>query len=916
MSWQEVDSAMERWYEAEESGLLAEELPEMDSKIQKVQSDSVSLKDAYKRMRSNDQDVWEISRLHRAGFGSAPVPSSLTSEEKRITVTARDIKPPFLVDGVGKAMEIVSVVTDPTGDLPTLARQGSAVVAKIRGERDKKAFKDRFWEVAGSRIGQAMGLQAEEEKVEEITNTTSGYGLASMERSSATDFSKNRSIAQQRRSLPVFSCRSSLIRVIRENSVTVIVGETGSGKSTQLTQYLLEEGFGSRGLIACTQPRRVAAVSVAKRVADERGCQLGQEVGYTIRFEDLTNDKTKIKYMTDGVLLREALLDEELDKYSAVIMDEAHERSLNTDVLFGVLKRVVSKRIDFRLIVTSATMDSEKFSAFFSGAPVFTIPGRVFPVECFYAKANPRDYVQAAVDQAITVHANQASVPGDILIFLTGQEDIEACCVLLADRLEQVMSKRNEDDIVIPPLTILPMYSQLPSEIQGKIFAPSPYRKVIVATNIAETSLTVDGVKFVIDSGFCKLKVYNPRIGMDTLQITPISQANANQRKGRAGRTGPGTTWRLYTEHSYISDMLSNQVPEIQRTNLANVVLLLKSLGVKDILSFDFMDPPPRGTLLNSLHQLWLLGALDYFGDLTELGRRMSAFPLDPALSRMVLSGINFGCSSEIITIVAMLSVPSLFHRPKGREAEADSAREKFSVPESDHLTLLNVFQQWQANRGITNWCERHFLNNKGLRKVKEVRDQISDIVKAQGETESSLGADFDGIRKSIIFAYFGNVAKLKGIAEYCNIMTSVPCVLHPSSALYGSGQTPEYIIYHEVVKTSKEYMQCVTVIDPVWLGESDAARFFFLRDGNGTALEFPQKNQDIQKDHKGSSDSKQKPFGPSEPPTINEVSIFRKRLDNSEVIIPKKFHVIEDESDIESSLQRQRKRAKQRPHN
>lgn len=267
---------------------------------------------------------------------------------------------------------------------------------------------------------------------------------------------------------------------------------------------------------------------------------------------------------------------------------------------------------------------------------------------------------------------------------MTGQEDVEATCFLLSDRLEKSESKL--------PLVVLPIYSQLASEVQAKIFEASEYRKCIIATNIAETSLTLDGVKYVIDTGFCKLKVYNPKIGMDALQITPISQANSNQRAGRAGRTGPGECYRLYTDTVFRSELLENNIPEIQRTNLNTVVLLLKSLNVDDLLMFDFMDPPPQDNILNSMYQLWILGALDNTGNLTELGRKMVEFPLDPPLSKMVIISEQFGCTDELLTIVSMLSVPAIFFRPKDREQESDAAREKFFVSESDHLTLLHVF--------------------------------------------------------------------------------------------------------------------------------------------------------------------------------------------------------------------------------
>jgi pre-mRNA-splicing factor ATP-dependent RNA helicase DHX38/PRP16 len=388
------------------------------------------------------------------------------------------------------------------------------------------------------------------------------------------------------------------------------------GKTTQLTQYLHEDGYTGFGMVGCTQPRRVAAMSVAKRVADEMEIELGEDVGYSIRFEDCTSDRTMIKYMTDGILLRESLREPDLDHYSAIIMDEAHERSLNTDVLFGLLRSVVARRSDLKLIVTSATMDAKKFADFFGNIPVYTIPGRTFPVDLLFSKNHVEDYVDAAVKQAVQIHLTM-SIPGDMLIFMPGQEDIEVTCEQIKERLAEV------DDA--PGLAVLPIYSQLPSDLQAKIFqkAADGLRKCVVATNIAETSLTLDGIMYVVDSGYCKMKVFNPRIGMDALSIYPVSQANANQRSGRAGRTGPGSCYRLYTEKEYSEQLLAATVPEIQRTNLSNVVLLLKSLGVENLLQFHFMDPPPEDNLLNSMYQLWILGALDNTG---RLGKYSSYF--------------------------------------------------------------------------------------------------------------------------------------------------------------------------------------------------------------------------------------------------------------------------------------------------
>jgi len=425
---------------------------------------------------------------------------------------------------------------------------------------------------------------------------------------------------------------------------------------------------------------------------------------------------------------------------------------------------------------------------------------------------------------------------------MTGQEDIEITCELMAERLKLLNDP--------PPLSILPIYSQMPADLQAKIFdkAEPGVRKVIVATNIAETSLTVDGIMFVVDSGFSKLKVYNPKMGMDALQITPISQANALQRQGRAGRTGPGKCYHMYTERAFKDEFYIQTIPEIQRTNLANTVLLLKSLGVKDLLEFDFMDPPPQDTISTSLFDLWALGAVDNLGELTALGRRMIAFPMDPSLAKLIITAVEYGCSEEMLTIVSMLSVPSVFYRPKERQEEADSAREKFFVAESDHLTLLHVYEKWRLSKHSDGWCVRHFLHPKALRRAKEIRDQLQDIMKVQQMQFTSCGTDWDVIRKCICSGYYHQAAKVKGLGEYINLRTSVTVQLHPTSALYGLGYLPDYVVYHELILTSKEYMSCVTSVDPHWLADLGAVFYsikekgYSVRDKKFTEMEFNRR--------------------------------------------------------------------------
>lgn len=598
---------------------------------------------------------------------------------------------------------MVSTVKDPTSDFALKAKAGSELLQLELRETKKMKHRQKYWELGGSRIGKAMGVAdkvaddepaSEDDEVDEDGNVDfskdSKYAASMKDKNVAVSkFAKTRTIQEQRQFLPIYKVRKQLLRIIRENQVVVIVGETGSGKTTQLTQYLHEDGHSVYGMIGCTQPRRVAAMSVAKRVSEETATELGKKVGYAIRFESLVGEETVIKYMTDGVLLRESLSDGDLENYSCIVMDEAHERSLNTDVLFGILKKVVARRRNFKLIVTSATLDADKFCDFFGGCPKFMIPGRAFPVENYYAKGPVDDYIAGAAKKAMEIHLTNP--PGDILIFMSGQADIVCTCNTIAKRMADAGKG-------MPRMLLLPMYAHLPTEQQARIFQPAPdgVRKCIVSTNIAETSLTVDGIHYVIDAGFCKVKVFNPKIGMDALSVTPVSKANANQRSGRAGRTGPGICYRLYTESMFRDELLENQVPEIQRTNLGNVVLLLKSLGVRNLLHFDFMDPPPQENILNSLYQLWILGALDNKGDLTKTGRQMAEFPLEPALSKMLCSAERLGCTDEITTVVSMLSVPNVFYRPPDRAEESDAAREKFFIPESDHLTLLNTYRQWK----------------------------------------------------------------------------------------------------------------------------------------------------------------------------------------------------------------------------
>ncbi|XP_042280465.1 pre-mRNA-splicing factor ATP-dependent RNA helicase DHX16 [Thunnus maccoyii] len=623
---------------------------------------------------------------------------------------------------------------------------------------------------------------------------------------------KKQSMQEVRRSLPIFPYREDLLAAIHEHQILVIEGETGSGKTTQIPQYLLEDGYTKGGMkIGCTQPRRVAAMSVAARVAQEMSVKLGNEVGYSIRFEDCTSERTVLKYMTDGMLLREFLTEPDLASYSVIIIDEAHERTLHTDILFGLIKDIARFRSDLKVLVASATLDTERFSCFFDDAPVFRIPGRRFPVDIFYTKAPEADYLEACVVSVLQIHVTQA--PGDVLVFLTGQEEIEACCELLQERCRRLGSK-------IAELLVLPIYANLPSDMQAKIFNPTPpgARKVVVATNIAETSLTIDGIIYVIDPGFCKQKSYNARTGMESLIVTPCSRASANQRAGRAGRVAAGKCFRLYTAWAFKHEMEETTVPEIQRTNLGNVVLLLKSLGINDLIHFDFMDPPPHETLVLALEQLYALGALNHLGELTKLGRRMAELPVDPMLSKMILASEQYKCSEEVLSIAAMLSVNnSIFYRPKDKVVHADNARMNFVVPGGDHLVLLNVYTQWVESGYSTQWCYENFIQFRSMRRARDVRDQLEGLMdRIEVEVVSSQG-DSVPIRKAVTAGYFYHTARLsKG--GYKTVKHQQTVYVHPNSSLFE--EQPRWLIYHELVFTTKEFMRQVIEIESGWLLE------------------------------------------------------------------------------------------------
>lgn len=647
---------------------------------------------------------------------------------------------------------------------------------------------------------------------------------------------KKMSLQETRRSLPMFPFREDLLKAVEEHQILIVEGETGSGKTTQIPQYLYESGYCRDGKkVGCTQPRRVAAMSVAARVAQEMGKKLGNEVGYSIRFEDCTSERTVIKYMTDGMLLREFLSEPDLQSYSVMIIDEAHERTLHTDILFGLIKDIARFRPDLKLLISSATLDAEKFSDFFDEAPIFRIPGRRFPVEIFYTKAPEADYIDACVVTILQIHVTQDF--GDILVFLTGQEEIETAQESLTERVRRLGSRIKE-------LLILPIYANLPSDMQAKIFEPTPpgARKCILATNIAETSLTIDNIIYVIDPGFCKQNSYNARTGMESLVVVPISKASANQRAGRAGRVAAGKCFRLYTAWAYKHELEENTVPEIQRVNLGNVVLLLKSLGINDLIHFDFLDPPPHETLALALEQLYALGALNHMGELTKLGRRMAEFPVDPMMAKMLLASEKYKCSEEITTIAAMLSVNSaVFYRPKDKAIHADTARKNFFSPGGDHFTLLNVYNQWVDTDYSTQWCFENFIQHRSMRRARDVREQLVGLMERVEIDMISNKDDLLAIGKAVTAGFFYNTARLSKSGGYKTVKHNQTVLIHPNSSMFE--ELPRWLIYHELVFTTKEYMRQVIQIENNWLLEV-APHYYKAKDLEDTTSRKMPKNK------------------------------------------------------------------------
>ncbi|CEJ59142.1 Putative P-loop containing nucleoside triphosphate hydrolase [Penicillium brasilianum] len=640
--------------------------------------------------------------------------------------------------------------------------------------------------------------------------------------------------------LPIARHKQSLLYLVETYQVTIVVGQTGSGKTTQLPQYLDQAGWCENGKsIAVTQPRRVAATTVATRVAEEMRCKIGEEVGYSIRFEDVTSAATRIKFLTDGMLLREALVDPLLSRYSVIMVDEAHERSLSTDVLLGILKKIMKKRPELRIIVSSATLQAEDFLSFFAGdeykpdadpadigggiGRIISLEGRMYPVDTLYLENPAEDYVERAVKTVFDIHTQEAE--GDVLLFLTGREEIDRAIQLISERAAYLNPKA-------PSLLTLPLYAGLTTDQQMYVFEPAPEntRKVIVSTNIAEASVTIDGIVYVIDCGFAKLRAYNPSTGIETLTAVPISKASATQRAGRAGRTKPGKCFRLYTQQTY-EQLPEATIPEIQRSNLAPIVMQLKALGIDNIVRFDFLTSPPAELVIRAFELLYSLGAVDDYAKLTKpMGMRMAELAVDPMMAKVLLAAPSFKCLSEILTIAAMVSLQgTVWVQHEGDKKTAETHRRKFAVEEGDHLTYLNVYQAFVTKgKKDSKWCRDHLLNFRALLRAVSIRGQLKRYLERFGiqvdeslSTRHSAGTSTspEQIQRCLTTGYFAHAAKMQPDGTFKTVSGGLTLHAHPSSLMFN--RKADWVIFHEIMQTgNKTYIRDVTKIEKSYLLE------------------------------------------------------------------------------------------------
>ncbi|MGW5490208.1 ATP-dependent RNA helicase HrpA [Streptosporangium sandarakinum] len=615
-------------------------------------------------------------------------------------------------------------------------------------------------------------------------------------------------------SLPVSRRRDDILEAIRDHQVVIVAGETGSGKTTQLPKICLELGRGVKGLIGHTQPRRIAARTVAERVAEELDTPLGEAVGYKVRFTDQVSDGTLVKVMTDGILLAELQGDRDLAQYDTLIIDEAHERSLNIDFILGYLKQLLPRRPDLKIVITSATIDPERFSRHFGDAPIVEVSGRTYPVEVRYRPVEEDDDQIQAISDAVDELC--AEGPGDILVFLSGEREIRDT----ADAL----SKRKDAEV-------LPLYARLSAAEQHRVFQRHSGRRIVLATNVAETSLTVPGIKYVVDPGFARISRYSHRTKVQRLPIEAISQASANQRKGRCGRVSEGVCIRLYSEEDFLSRPEFTD-PEILRTNLASVILQMTSIGLGDIGAFPFVEPPDQRQVRDGYDLLLELGAFDKARQITPLGRKLAGLPVDPRLARMVIEADHNGCVREVMVIAAALSIQDPRERPADKQQAADEKHRRFADKESDFISYLNLWNHLQeqqkelSSSAFRRLCKADFLNYLRVREWQDVYGQLRQMSRSLGVTLNGVPGDEQKIHVSLLSGLLSHVGvkdiDKKGadgprrpMTEYIGARNA-RFAIFPGSAL--AKKQPLWVMSAELVETSRLWARVNAKIEPEWV--------------------------------------------------------------------------------------------------
>lgn len=600
--------------------------------------------------------------------------------------------------------------------------------------------------------------------------------------------------------LAINNYKDVIIDTIRNNQVVVIEAPTGSGKTTQLPQIIFNSEL-TWGKIGVTQPRRIATYGVAKRIAFEMNEELGNLVGYKMRFDDHTNENTKIKIMTDGILLEELRSDSNLLKYSVIMVDEAHERSLNIDFILGILKEVIKTRKDLRIIISSATINAKLFSCYYNNAPIISIQTKPYPIEVNYLPLSKRGDFQQIIDKIVSIidKLEEQNKSGDILVFLEGEASIKNCC----QRLQMLSVNKYNNRFAI-----LPLYARLAPEEQNRVFDEFPNkRKIVVSTNIAETSLTIDGIVYVIDPGYAKMNFYNPRTFTSFLETKPISKSSCDQRKGRAGRTAPGIVFRLYSQQNYEKrDLYTRE--EIYRTDLSEVVLRMADLGIKDYLSFDFISSPNRGAINSAMETLRSLDALDDKNQLTEMGKRMVDFPLGPRLSRVLFEAIFYypSVTENILIIISFLSTKSPYLYPLGFELESRKSQKKLAVQGGDFFSWVNTLTKYIKSNDKDKFCEEYFLDTRAMNELINILSQLKEMMVERDYPVNNV-LDYDKISASLCSGLRQYICckEKKGKNSYGS-MTERNIRIHPASFLYGS--EPKWIIGGEIVNTGRTYIR------------------------------------------------------------------------------------------------------------